>query len=61
MALTETADVLYKTTDIYDRDAERSIRWDDETLAIDWPLPSASVLSEKDQRGVAFGDAETFE
>ncbi len=61
MALTETADVLYKTTDIYDRDAERSICWDDTTLAIDWPLPSASVLSEKDQRGVAFVDAETFE
>ena len=61
MALTETADVLYKATDIYDRESERSIRWDDETLAIDWPSPAASVLSEKDQRGVAFVDAETFE
>lgn len=60
MALSETADVLYKATDYYDRDAERSIRWDDPELAIDWPLDSASVLSEKDERGVPFAQAELF-
>ncbi len=60
MALSETADVLYKATDYYDRDAERSIRWDDPELAIAWPLDSASVLSEKDERGVPFAQAELF-
>ena len=60
MALSETADVLYKATDIYDREAERSIRWDDPDLAIDWPLPAASVLSDKDARGVPFPEAETY-
>lgn len=60
MALTEDADVLYKTTDVYDREAERSIRWDDPDLAIDWPLPAAGVVSEKDRAGVPFREAETF-
>lgn len=60
MALTDDADVLYKTTDVYDRDAERSIRWDDPDLGIAWPLPAASVISEKDSRGVPFREAETF-
>ncbi|HPF34563.1 MAG TPA: dTDP-4-dehydrorhamnose 3,5-epimerase [Candidatus Krumholzibacteria bacterium] len=60
MALTDDAEVLYKTTDVYDREAERSILWDDPDLGIDWPLPSASVLSDKDRAGVPFRDAETF-
>jgi dTDP-4-dehydrorhamnose 3,5-epimerase len=60
MALTEAADVLYKATDFYDREAERSIRWDDPDLAVDWPLDEASVLSDKDARGVPFREAETY-
>lgn len=60
MALTDDADVLYKTTDVYDREAERTIRWDDPDLAIDWPLPAAGVVSEKDRAGVPFREAETF-
>lgn len=60
MAVSDEADVLYKTTDVYDREGERSIRWDDPELAIDWPLPRASVISEKDRAGVPFAEAETF-
>jgi len=60
MALTDDTDVLYKTTDVYDREAERTIRWDDPDLAIDWPLPAASVISDKDRAGALFREAETF-
>jgi dTDP-4-dehydrorhamnose 3,5-epimerase len=57
LALSEHAEVLYKTTDFWSRDCERSLRWDDPQLAIDWPLEaitslvsgsSAPQLSEKD-------------
>jgi len=61
MALTEGAEVLYKTTDVYDREAERSIRWDDPDLGIPWPLAAASVVSDKDRAGVPFHEAETFD
>lgn len=54
------ADVLYKTTDFYAPEHERSIRWDDPELGIDWPLDGAPQLSEKDLRGVPLRDAEVF-
>ncbi|MEN9542003.1 MAG: dTDP-4-dehydrorhamnose 3,5-epimerase [Cyanobacteriota bacterium] len=38
LTLSEHAEVLYKTTDFWSRDCERSLRWDDPDLAIDWPL-----------------------
>ena len=47
-SLSEHAEVLYKTTDFWSRDCERAIRWDDPQLAIDWPLLSAPLLSDKD-------------
>ena len=50
--LSEQADVLYKTTDVWSRDCERAIRWDDPALAIAWPLEALAgaepQLSEKD-------------
>jgi dTDP-4-dehydrorhamnose 3,5-epimerase len=63
--VSETAEVLYKTTDFYAPEHERSILWDDPDIAIDWPIKgdselSAPVLSAKDQQGVAFSQAETF-
>jgi len=56
------ADFMYKCTDIYAPECERTIRWDDETLAIDWPLVGgkAPMLSAKDAEGTAFTDAEVF-
>jgi dTDP-4-dehydrorhamnose 3,5-epimerase len=56
------ADFMYKCTDIYAPEYERTIRWDDETLAIDWPLVDgkAPMLSAKDAEGTAFTDAEVF-
>lgn len=62
LALSKRADVLYKTTDYYDPDGERCIRWDDLTLAIDWPIPAGEtpIVSEKDQSAHSFIDAEVF-
>ncbi|MNC72443.1 dTDP-4-dehydrorhamnose 3,5-epimerase [compost metagenome] len=60
MVLSEFAESLYKTTDYYNSAAERSIRWDDPDLVIDWQLDEAPQLSAKDQAAVFFKDAEVF-
>ncbi|WP_424859781.1 dTDP-4-dehydrorhamnose 3,5-epimerase [Tepidimonas sp. HKU77] len=58
LTLSDEADFLYKTTDYYSPAHERCIRWDDPTLAIEWPLGGrAPVVSEKDARGQPFGAA----
>lgn len=59
LVLSETADFLYKTTDYYNPAAERSIRWDDPDLAIDWGIENP-LLSAKDQVAVLLKDADLF-
>ena len=50
LVTSESADFLYKTTAYYEPKAERSLRWDDATLAIPWPrVDGAPVLSAKDE------------
>jgi len=57
LVLSDTADVVYKTTDFYSPEHERCIRWDDPTLAIEWPLCGGDyTVSEKDQKGILFGE-----
>jgi dTDP-4-dehydrorhamnose 3,5-epimerase len=60
VVLSDNAEVLYKTTDYYDPTAERCIRWDDPSLAIDWQLQCAPLLSEKDRQGKSLQDADLF-
>jgi len=60
VVLSEFAEFLYKTTDYYAPAHERCIRWNDPTLAIDWPLQGEPRLSAKDQQGTLFDDAELF-
>ena len=60
MALSDVADVLYKTTDYYAPEHERCIAWNDSTISIQWPLMAEPSLSAKDQKGLALRDAETF-
>jgi len=62
LVLSETAEVLYKTTRGYSPAGERCILWNDVTLSIAWPLAElegmAPEVSEKDARGARFVDAE---
>ncbi len=50
VALEDNTHFLYKTTDVYAKDCERSIRWDDADIAINWPLPggAAPLVAAKD-------------
>lgn len=61
--LSEWVDLLYKTTDYYSPQWERTLRWDDAQLAIDWPLldGSAPILSAKDANGALLVEAELFD
>jgi dTDP-4-dehydrorhamnose 3,5-epimerase len=58
----ETADFMYKCTDIYSPLHERTLAWNDANLAIDWPLPPGvdPKLSAKDAVGTSFADIEKF-
>lgn len=60
VVLSETANVLYKTTGFYFRDGERCIRWNDPTLAIAWPLIGIGEpnVSAKDATGSWLHEAE---
>lgn len=62
LVLSDTAEVLYKTTDFYHPASERSILWNDATLNIVWPLEaldgSPLSVSPKDARGTSFPDAD---
>lgn len=60
VVLSDFAEFLYKTTDYYTPSAERCIRWDDPTLAIDWQLSEAPQLSAKDQAGKFLLEADLF-
>jgi dTDP-4-dehydrorhamnose 3,5-epimerase len=57
------ADLLYKVTDYYAPEGDRTLRWDDPGLGIRWPLLDGAppILSEKDNRGKALSEAELFE
>ena len=57
----ESAEFLYKTTDYWAPEHERSVCWDDPAIGIQWPLEGTPQLSAKDQAGVPLAEAETFE
>jgi dTDP-4-dehydrorhamnose 3,5-epimerase len=61
--LSEWAEVLYKATDYYAPQWERTLRWDDPTVGIQWPLPPGRtpILSPKDAAGHFLPEAEVFD
>lgn len=61
LVLSDSADFLYKTTDYYAPEQERSIRWDDGDIAIDWPLSGKPLVSAKDSAAPTLATAELFD
>jgi dTDP-4-dehydrorhamnose 3,5-epimerase len=60
LVLSEYAEVLYKTTNYYAPQHERTILWNDPDLAIAWPLQTEPILSAKDKVAKLLRDAEVF-
>jgi len=60
LVLSEHAEVLYKTTDYWAPQSERTIVWNDRDLAIAWPTGEEPQLSAKDMAGAPFNEAELF-
>jgi dTDP-4-dehydrorhamnose 3,5-epimerase len=61
LVTSESAEFLYKTTDYYAPEFERTVAWDDPDLRIPWPLDGqAPALSRKDQVGARLKDAEVY-
>lgn len=61
LVLSEGAHVLYKATDFYHPECERTLAWNDPEVGIDWKLDGKPLLSPKDAQGVSFRQAEKFE
>jgi len=56
----ESAEFLYKTTDYWYPEHERSLLWSDPTVAIQWPLDTAPLLAAKDAAGRLLAEADVF-
>lgn len=62
VTLTRETEVIYKVTDTYSREHDRSIRFDDPDIGFDWPVPVEDLLlSEKDSNAPRLSMAETFD
>ena len=61
VVLSESAEVLYRTTDFWALEHERCIAWNDPELNISWPIEFSPILSEKDGEGLLLKDAEIYE
>ena len=60
VVMSETAEILYKVTDYYAPQHERSLLWNDAAIAIAWPLDGTPILSVKDRVGAPLAQAEVF-
>jgi dTDP-4-dehydrorhamnose 3,5-epimerase len=60
VVLSETADFLYKTTDYWFAEHERTLLWNDPALAIDWRLHDTPLLAAKDAAGLPLAVADTY-
>ena len=60
LVLSDRAEFLYKTTNYYYPQYEKTIAWNDADLGIDWPLDTPPILSPKDQAGQPFKSVEVF-
>ncbi|MEO5676582.1 MAG: dTDP-4-dehydrorhamnose 3,5-epimerase [Usitatibacter sp.] len=60
LVLSESAEFLYKTTDYYAPEHERTLLWNDAAVGIDWPLEAAPLLKPKDAAGTPIERADAF-
>lgn len=64
LVLSDTAEVAYKASELYDPSGDRSILWNDPEIGIEWPLHliehAGPLLSAKDEAGKRLSEAETF-
>lgn len=60
VVLSDHAEFLYKTTDYWAPQHERTIVWNDSDLAIEWPLDEEPILAAKDAAGLPFSLAECY-
>ncbi|MDB9313748.1 dTDP-4-dehydrorhamnose 3,5-epimerase [Spirulina sp. CS-785/01] len=61
LVLSEVAEVLYKTTDFYAPQHERSLLWNDTKVGVEWPLSDCPILSQKDKQGLSLDDVPLFD
>jgi dTDP-4-dehydrorhamnose 3,5-epimerase len=61
LALSESAEVLYKLDDFWSPAHERTIAWNDADIGVRWPLQGEPILSDKDRRGTPVQTAELFD
>jgi len=60
LVTSDSAEFLYKTTDYYHPEFERSLLWNDPTVGVQWPLKDAPLLAAKDVAGLTLGSAAVF-
>jgi dTDP-4-dehydrorhamnose 3,5-epimerase len=60
LVVSDSAEVLYKATDYYAPEHERTLLWSDAALGIKWPLAGQPVLADRDRRGTPLAGAEVF-
>jgi dTDP-4-dehydrorhamnose 3,5-epimerase len=60
VVVSESADFLYKTTDYWFAEHERSIVWNDPAIGIDWPIEGEPLVAAKDAAGKRLADADVF-
>ena len=61
LVTSDSAEFLYKVTELYDRRLERCVIWNDMSIGIVWPIHGAPVMSEKDKNGMLLKNAEPIE
>ncbi len=60
LSLADSSEMLYKTTDYYAPELERSILWSDPEIGIEWPLVSEIKIASKDEAGLTLAQAEVY-
>jgi dTDP-4-dehydrorhamnose 3,5-epimerase len=60
LVVSDEADFLYKTTDFWYPEHERTLLWSDPVLQIEWPLDGAPILAPKDAVGRTLADADLY-